>query len=121
VTQKKKRLSLIRSMFLSPGLQHRSMILLRFPVTTPSSSNARAVLWTSLILSHSLGKFSSLLPRCFPSLEAWPLPTAPAGKTCPALSPCLWAHAPELGQENTASALVQRKQLSEQGQPGLTW
>lgn len=75
----------------------------------------------SFILSHSLTKLPWWLQRCFPFSKTWPLPTAPAGKTCPVLSLCLWAHAPELGQENTASTLVQRKELPEQGRPGLTW
>lgn len=51
VTQKKKRLSLIRSVFLPPGLQSGNTILLLFPVTTPCSSKARAALWTSLAFS----------------------------------------------------------------------
>lgn len=51
VTQKKKQLSLIRSVFLPPGLQSGNMILLLFPVTTPCSSKARPALWTSLSFS----------------------------------------------------------------------
>lgn len=100
MTQKKKRLSLIRNAFLPRGLQSRNMILFLFPATTSCPSKARATLWTySFILSHSLASLLSWLQRCFPSSEAWSL-LAPAGKTCPLLSLCLWAHVPELEQEN---------------------
>lgn len=101
MTQKKKRLSLIRNVFLPRGLQSRNMILFLFPATTSCPSKARATLWTySFILSHSLASLLSWLQRCFPSSEAWSLLMAPAGKTCPLLSLCLWAHVPELEQEN---------------------
>lgn len=89
MTQKKKRLSLIRSLFLPRGLQSRNMILFLFPVTDillfQGQSNTLDLSW---------------LQRCFPSSEARSLPTAPTGKTCPSLSLCLWAHVPELEQEN---------------------
>lgn len=116
VTQKKKRLSLIRSVFLPRGLQSRNMILFLFPVTTSCSSKARATLWTSFIHSHSLTNLLSWLQRCFPSSEAWSLLTAPAGKMCPLLSLCLWAHVPELEQENIDTS--PRKAAAQAGADG---
>lgn len=51
MTQKKQQLTLIRSVFLPPGLQSRNMIFFLFPVMTPCSSKSRAMLWTSLSFS----------------------------------------------------------------------
>lgn len=123
MTQKKKQLSLIRSVFLTPGLQSRNMILFLLPVTTPSCSKARETLWTSLSFSvtpspsshcNSSGVFHcQRLGLC---LQLLPVKHV----LCRAKTCCLLGIPPELALENTASTLVQRKQLPKRGHLGLT-
>lgn len=120
MTQKKKRLSLIRSLFLPRGLQSRNMILFLFPVTDILLSQGQSNTLDLLFRFQSLPHQSPIVaPKVFSILR---------GSVCARLLPVkralcyLFACGHTfLDWSRKTPTLAQGKQLLQWGQMGLAW